>query len=112
LPTLRPGDEVELRSIPFHEVEIGDIVACCHDERLFLHRVVEKNSQKVFLTRGDALHHVDAPISESEFLGLVVGVIRNGERVEQQDSVAYRAMASIFRRSRFCAALFVKFVSL
>jgi signal peptidase I len=112
LPTLRPGDEVELLAVPFHEAEIGDIVAYRHDERLFVHRVVEKNSQKGFLTRGDALRHVDAPVSESEFLGLVVGVIRNGEKVEQRDSVAYRAMASVFRRSRLCAALYVKFVSL
>jgi signal peptidase I len=111
LPSIRPGDEIELQSAAFHEINIGKIVAFQRDGRLFVHRVTQRDSQKI-IVRGDTLPCADAPVSESEFLGVVASVFRKGERVDQKNSLVQRAAARLFRRSRLCAAVFVKFASL
>ena len=105
LPSLRPGDEIEVLSCSVAQVNQGDIVACRRDDRLFVHRVASVNP---LVTRGDALSEADAPVAESEFLGTVARVQRNGERIDPRPSFANLASAAIFRRSRFCAAIFVK----
>ena len=111
LPSLRPGDEVELRSAALHTLEIGDVVAFRRTDRLFVHRVIERNSQRQLVTRGDALPQVDPPISQQELLGKVSAVFRNGERAAHRMTLTRRTSAAIFRNSRFCAALFLKFAS-
>ena len=108
LPSLQPGDEIRLQSIPLSEIKIGDVVAYRRDERLFVHRAIGADSTGQILTRGDTLPQADAPVSESELLGVVVAVFRGDERVEHRRSLAGRTAAAIFQRSRFCAALFVK----
>ena len=112
LPTLRPGDEVELQSTPTFQIKRGDVVAFQQGERLFVHRVIERCGDGKLLTRGDALTQPDVPISNQQLLGVVESVLRNGKKVELQRSLAARATAAILSRSRICAALFVKFASL
>jgi signal peptidase I len=111
LPTLRPGDEIELRSTLAAEIRCGDIVAFRQGERLFVHRVIGRDRDRL-LTRGDALRHADVPVSSDQLLGVVVSVLRKGEQVRLQPSFAGRVIATLFSRSRMCAALFVKFASL
>jgi signal peptidase I len=111
LPTLRPGDEVELRSTPAVEIKCGDIVAFGQGERLFVHRVIGRDRDGL-LTQGDALRHTDAPVSSDQLLGVVFSVLRKGEQVRLQPSFAGRASAALFSRSRMCAALFVKLAAL
>jgi signal peptidase I len=108
LPSLRPGDEIQVQSIPLSEIKMGDVVAYRRDERLFVHRVIGTDALGRLVTRGDTLPQADAPVSESELLGSIVAVSRDGERVEHRRSLAGRTAAAIFQRSRFCAALFVK----
>src|SRR6266705_555289 len=67
LPSLRPGDEIQLQSIPLSELKRGDIVAYRRDDRLFVHRVI---GIAPLMTRGDTLSQADAPVSESELLGV------------------------------------------
>ncbi len=105
LPSLRPGDEIQLQSIPLSELKRGDIVAYRRDDRLFVHRAIGATP---LTTRGDALTQADAPVLQSELVGVVVAVFRNGEQVEHRRSLASRTAAAIFQRSRLCAALFVK----
>src|SRR5437868_4610849 len=109
LPSIRPGDQIELQSTPVSEIKQGDIVAYRRDDRLFVHRVIGKDAAGQLLTRGDTLPQADAPVSESEFLGVVTSVFRDGTRVDQRNSFAHRATAALFRRSQLCAALFLKF---
>jgi signal peptidase I len=111
LPALRPGDEVELRSTAFNKINGGDIVAFRQAERLFVHRVIERGPNGL-LTQGDALRQADVPVSSDQLLGVVVSVLRKGEQVRLQPSFAGRVIATLFSRSRMCAALFVKFASL
>lgn len=112
LPSIRPGDEVELRPGSSHEIEIGDVVAYRRDGRLFVHRVVGKNPEGELVTRGDTLPQPDAPVSESELLGVVSAVRRDEKGVSFQNTFARRATASLFRSSQLCAALFLKIVNL
>ena len=111
LPSIRPGDEVELRS-PSQQIEVGDVVAYRRAERLFVHRVVESNCHGELVTRGDTLPQPDAPVSESDLLGVVSSVRRSGKSVSFQNTLARRVTASLFRSSQLCAALFFKIVSL
>jgi len=112
LPSIRPGDEIELRPVAPQAIEIGDVVAYRRADRLFVHRVVARNSQRELVTRGDTLPQADAPVSESELLGAVSAVRRNGRNVSLQSTLARRATASLFRSSQLCAALFQKITSL
>src|SRR4051812_6644165 len=107
LPTVRPGDEAELRSTPSIEIKGGDVVAFQQGERLFVHRVIGRDRDGL-LTRGDALRHTDAPVSSDQLLGVVVSVLRKGEQVRLQPSFEGRASAALLSPSRMCAALFVK----
>jgi len=111
LPAICPGDEVEIESCGSSECESGDVVAFCRDGRLFIHRVVESENGRL-LTQGDALTVPDAPITGDEFLGKVTAVWRDGENVSTTPSLAQRAAAAVFRRSRTCASVFQKIASL
>src|SRR5256885_11953051 len=64
LPSIRPGDQIELQSTPISEIKQGDIVAYRRDDRLFVHRVVARDGQEV-VTRGDTLPQADAPVIQS-----------------------------------------------
>ena len=112
LPSIRPGDEIEVQPIPFHEIETGDVIAYRRGDRLFAHRVIGKDPGNNPITRGDSLPQADAPVLESELLGSVTAVFREGRRVSLKRSPTTRAAGELFRRSGTCAALFVKFASL
>ena len=109
LPSIRPGDEIELHSTSMEKIKTGDVVAYRRGERLFVHRVAGVDP---LITRGDTLPQADAPVSESEFLGRVATVTRNGKRIELRHSLADRTAAALFRHSQPCAALFLKLASL
>jgi signal peptidase I len=111
VPAIRPGDEVRLQSVAPSETQPGDIVAFRQGERLFVHRVVG-SSVGGLLTQGDALSSPDAPVNPDEFLGKVTQIERQGALVGINNSVLQRAAAALFRRSRTCSALFLKFASL
>ena len=112
LPSIRPGDEIEIRAARFDNIDPGGVIAYLRTDRLFVHRVMKRDTQQLLVTHGDTLPQADAPISESEFLGSVAAVFRNGKTIELRQSLAQRTGAALFRRSQICAALFVKFASL
>ena len=53
LPTLWPGDLVEIRSCSVAEVLPGEIVLAFREGRFFLHRFVGRLQANGFLLRGD-----------------------------------------------------------
>jgi hypothetical protein len=112
LPSIRPGDEVELQPIPFHGIEAGEVIAYRRADRLFIHRVIGKDPLNNPITRGDTLRQAEAPVLESELLGSVRAIFRAGEKIDLRRSIATRAASALFRRSQLCATLFVKFASL
>ena len=77
LPTLWPGDEVEIASCSPDEVKRGDVVLAFRDARFVLHRVIRSSETKVS-TRGDAMARCDSENGADAIVGKVVRVTRGG----------------------------------
>jgi signal peptidase I len=84
LPTLRPGDEVGLRSASISQIKRGDMIAFQQGERLFVHRVIERCAADKLLTQGDALTQPDVPVSDQQLLGVVESVHAKWKKVGNQ----------------------------
>jgi hypothetical protein len=78
LPSLWPGDLLTIQGRGYDEAVPGEIVLVLRDNRLFVHRLVEKRNQNPpsCITRGDAMLHNDPPAVASGLLGCVVGIHR------------------------------------
>lgn len=77
LPTLWPGDAVEIEASDIPHVTCGEIVLVGRDQRLFLHRVLTVNNDGRIVTRGDSMPRPD-PIGQ-QYLGKLVRVFRGGQ---------------------------------
>lgn len=80
LPTLWPGDIVEIESCRAGEVGRGEIVLAWRDERFFLHRFLNER-ESGFITRGDSMAGPDPEFAASALLGRLQSVNRNGRQV-------------------------------
>ncbi len=84
LPTIFPGDTLEIRQQYFEHATLGDVVLAMNRGHLCTHRVVREEfraNRRVLITRGDSLSFEDPdPVREEEFLGRVEFVIRRGRR--------------------------------
>jgi signal peptidase I len=111
LPTVMPGDTLLIERIDSDAVAEGDIVLYGRDRRFFVHRVVTKcQSQKAeFVTRGDAMPAPDPPVPESDLLGRVSFILRNGKCIEPRRTLRLpeRAVAAVVQRSTFAARVVV-----
>lgn len=119
LPSIWPGDTLVIERVPSNAVLAGDIVLFGRDRRLFVHRVVNrsivtKGQDAEILTRGDAMPAPDPPVSESDLLGRVSFILRNGKRIEpsRRLRLSERALAAVLRRSTFIARIVVRIHSL
>jgi signal peptidase I len=88
-PWIRPGDFVFVRRHDFGRVAPGDVILFERDSRIFAHRVLRRvtapiglKSGPVFITKGDALDGVDAPVSASEFLGRITRIHRRQRHID------------------------------
>jgi signal peptidase I len=82
LPTLYPGDILTIKRETLSAIQPGDVVLYARDGRFFIHRnlrSVQRDSETVLVTRGDAMPHADEPVIASELLGKVVGIGDGGE---------------------------------
>jgi hypothetical protein len=73
LPTLWPGDVVEIESCSLEDVQTGDILLARRDDRLVLHRLVAPCTANGFLLRGDSVAGADPQYPPEALLGRVVG---------------------------------------
>ena len=73
-PTIRHADPVLVAPLA-RAVRRGQVVLVPFGPRLMLHRVVDVQGD-IVLTRGDARHRNDAPISRSEVVALALAVRR------------------------------------
>ncbi len=110
LPSLLPNDTLMLERSQGEEVSAGEIVLFLRDRRLFAHRVVAKTGQGSDLrivTQGDGNAQPDPAVSESELLGRVNFVMRDGRLMEPDKtlSLSQRAVAALVRRSPSAARL-------
>lgn len=82
LPTLWPGDLVEIRSCSVDEVQPGEIVLARREGRFFLHRFLGRSQTNGFLLRGDSMPSPDPQFSNEALLGRLVSC---GEQRKNQD---------------------------
>lgn len=100
LPSIWPGDVLTIRRRLLNETRTGDIAVFTRHDRLFAHRVVGRAGRHL-LTQGDTVPLQDAPVSETELLGVVLSVTRRGKsaRLPADRSRAGRLVAGLVRRS-------------
>ena len=72
LPTLWPGDVVEIESCSIEDVRPGDIVLALRDDRLVLHRLLAPCTPNGFLLRGDCVPGPDPVFPPEALLGRLV----------------------------------------
>lgn len=72
LPTLWPGEVVEIEGCSREEVRPGEIVLARRDGRLFLHRLVAPCAPNGFRLRGDSMPGADPPYPPEALLGKLV----------------------------------------
>jgi hypothetical protein len=68
LPSLWPGDMVEIASCSLQDVQPGEIVLALREGRLFLHRLVATKPEG-FVLRGDSMPGPDAQFPGEALLG-------------------------------------------
>jgi len=73
LPTLWPGDVVEIASCSLHEIHPGEIVLAYRDGRFFLHRLVASPAGNSFLLRGDSMPSPDPQFPLEAFVARLTG---------------------------------------
>lgn len=81
LPTIFPGDILQIESAPRNELAVGDVVLVKRDKRIVIHRLVN-NEGRQWVTRGDAVPQDDPPVADVEFLGRVTQIERRSRSLE------------------------------
>ena len=91
LPTLLPGDLLEIERAAPAVFAVGDIVLFSRGESLFVHRLIAIDETGVrFSTRGDSMGSCD-PEQNRTFLGRVVSVERRGHKRSVSRRLGYLA---------------------
>jgi hypothetical protein len=104
LPSVWPGDQLTIQSTGYDDLVPGDIVLLVRDDRIFVHRLVEKSESQNSLwcvTRGDAMPQHDPPAGASELLGRVVGIHRGNRSFapSRRVSLVHSVLARMFCHS-------------
>ena len=114
LPTIWPGDTLEIERIDRGSVSLGHVVLFGREGRVFAHRVVaieRVSDTQRFITQGDGMASPDPIVAASELLGQVRLIVRAGERIEPRTSLSVieRVAAFFIKRSTLAARIFVHF---
>jgi signal peptidase I len=107
LPWVRPGDIARIRQVSMDAIRCGDVVLFRRENRLFVHRIIEKGGAMdalAFRTKGDAHPTCDGMVEQQDLLGRVVRLYRRGRRIDL-DAPGQMALALLISqlslRSRF-----------
>jgi hypothetical protein len=102
MPTLWPGDFLNIETVSFDRVQVGDLVLYERSNRFFIHRVLQKSAgvesrRPTLVTRGDSMLTLDPMVRPEELLGRVVSLERRSKgRVPIPDcSVLRRAFGMV-----------------
>jgi hypothetical protein len=110
LPSLRPGDILQIEACAAADAEVGNIVLFRSAGWLVVHRV-NKCTAAGLVTQGDGLARPDAPVAASDVLGRVIGVERHGRTVSHRPSRTLPLTRWLFGRSTLAARLFLRWHS-
>jgi signal peptidase I len=108
LPTLRPGDILELHCCHPDHICSGDIVVFRHRDHLVSHRVVG-NHKGFLVTRGDRLRRPDLPIATTDVLACVTAIHRGPLRLNPKLTTVNRRVAWALSRSDLLTRLALHF---
>jgi hypothetical protein len=90
-PTIEDGEVLIVEPATAQEVDVADVVLCWTRSGAVAHRVLavgaEEDGARRLTLCGDAALEVDRPVATSDVQGLVVGIEREGRRLD----VAVRA---------------------
>ena len=81
LPTLWPGDEVEIASCAPVEIARGDVLLAFHGARFFLHRAWKFSENGDVILRGDSLPKPDPAVPVQAIVGRLTRVTRAGRSI-------------------------------
>lgn len=81
LPSVWPGDTVEIADCPLEDVHPGEIVLALREDRLFLHRFLGRRGPDGFLLRGDSMPAPDPIFPSTGFQGRLVQIARAGRTI-------------------------------
>jgi signal peptidase I len=109
LPAVWPGDILRVRPAAEVSPGKGSVVLFLREGRLCAHRVVGRSSAQL-ITCGDAVPDCDAPVAVADVLGVVTGLIREGEseRPPGLPSVAQAMTALAIRHSNLAYRLVLR----
>jgi hypothetical protein len=91
LPSVRPGDVLEVHRESVAEVMPGEVV------------LFEREGRTLLLTRGDRLKDSDPPVSPEEVLGRVTAIVRGRRRISTRMTWQRRIACWALRRSDYAA---------
>src|SRR5579862_900731 len=113
LPTIWPGDILEIGASATGEAAPGDIVLYGRDERLFVHRVVAFRGGQL-ITRGDAMPEADPPVPDGGVMGRVQFIVRRGGKnaPSRRLTIGQRAIARLVRSGSLGARTVVRLENL
>jgi signal peptidase I len=104
VPAVWPGDVVTVRRLNPSEFRTGQIVLYRRENSLTAHRIVGA-ARGALILQGDSLPGVDPPVGDSQVVGEVVAIDREGRPVSLKQTWRHRAVSSIMRRSELCRHL-------
>lgn len=112
LPTVWPGDALVVEPVNHDQVRRGDIVVIGRDGKLCGHRVVSivaDGEKPQWITQGDALPIPDRRVLETELMGRVRYLIRDGKCIPVPAKLGgvKQVIAKILRRSAPAARVLV-----
>jgi hypothetical protein len=81
LPSVWPGDTVEIAVCELEQIQPGEIVLALRADRLFLHRFLAHRRPDGFLLRGDAMAAPDPVFPATAFHGRLVQIVRAGRAI-------------------------------
>jgi hypothetical protein len=81
LPSVWPGDTVEIADCALEQIHPGEIVLALREDRLFLHRFLAHRGPDGFLLRGDSMAAPDPIFPSIAFHGKLIQIVRAGRTI-------------------------------
>ncbi len=108
LPSIWPGDTLELERANCCQLSPGDIVLFRRNSGLCVHRVFAVCGNAV-LTQGDAMRQPDPLVPEHDLLGRVTHIVRGGKIIRPAKALSplQYSLAKLARSSHFGARVVV-----
>ncbi|MCF8465246.1 MAG: S26 family signal peptidase [Flavobacteriales bacterium] len=101
-PFLRNGDMATVVKVPMLELKHGQVVVFAQQGKWIAHRLIAldhtQNGSRL-VAQGDSIVRFDKPIAEHDYLGIIVGFVRNGRSIEVAD-YRHRLYGRIFVKLR------------